>query len=109
MTTYQSRLRAHLGWYGKSRLGVLEAGVYRGRHYAHILPYHSRFLNFPEAVRGELIKYLRKHESIRLHQYFHHLTSSQAFALNLYFPFLVGGKTSRLALGNSLRVDAPHQ
>jgi hypothetical protein len=34
--------------------------------------------------------YLEHHPEIELHQYFHHLNSSQAFALNLFFPYFEG-------------------
>ena len=35
--------------------------------------------------------YLDRHRDVRPHRYFHHLNSSQAFALNLFFPYFEQG------------------
>lgn len=105
MTTYTKALQRHLAAYKASRLGVKESGtfVHNGRelHYAHILPRDLRWLNVLEPIRTELREYLEAHPEVKLHKYFHHLNSSQAFALNLFFPFFgLGSPTPLLrALG----------
>lgn len=106
MKRYQTALQQHLGNYARRRLGVFEKGTYRGRLYSHVLPARLRFLNLLESFRAELQDYLRAHPSIRLHRYFHHLNSSQAFALNLFYPYFAAGGPEARALSASLGVDA---
>jgi hypothetical protein len=99
MTSYQMALRKHLAEYKANRLGVREAGVYRktGRTYQHLLPSNLRYLNLLESIRAEFRDYLRHNPTVRLHPDFHHLNSSQAFAFNLFYPFLTaGGEAVRL-------------
>ena len=83
--------------------------MYDGRAYAHILPYRLRYLNILESVRAEVQEYLRVHQSVRLHQYFHHLNSSQALAFNLFYPYLAAGgsavRTLSAALGFPAHTD----
>ena len=106
MKRYAATLKQHLGHYGSKRLGVEEHGIYKGRRYAHILPARLRCLNFLEPVRAELQAYLKEHPSIKLHQFFHHLNSSQAFAFNLFYPYFVEGSPTARILAKSLGVDA---
>jgi hypothetical protein len=95
MPTYAQIIQKHLAAYKTSRLGVKEAGafVHNGKelHYAHILPRELRWLNILEPVRSEVRDYLDLHPDVRPHKYFHHLNSSQAFALNLFFPYFEQG------------------
>jgi hypothetical protein len=49
--------------------------------------------------------YLKANPSVKLHMYFHHLNSSQAFAFNLFFPFFSAGAGPARALSSSLGVD----
>jgi hypothetical protein len=102
MKDYQAAITAHLSRYAKRRLGVFETGTYKGRHYAHILPPHLRFLNLLEPVRAELQDYLHANPAITLHQYFHHLNSSQAFAFNLFYPYFSSGVEVAGALTGAL-------
>jgi len=106
MKTYQSILQTHLASYAKNRLGVYEEGTYQGRTYPHILPPRLKFLNFLEPVRAELQAYLQEHSDIKLHKYFHHLNSSQAFAFNFFYPYFAAGGKSAKALNTHLGVDA---
>jgi hypothetical protein len=107
MNQYESTLKSHLASYAKNRLGVYEEGTFKEKPYPHILPSRLKFLNFLEPVRAELQAYLEKHRDIKLHKYFHHLNSSQAFAFNFFFPyFAAGGKSAKL-LSGLLGVDAP--
>jgi len=89
---YQKSLERHLANYKEQRLGVREKGtfVHRGveRQYRHILPTSLKWLNIPEPFRMEVQEYVAGHRDIKLHKYFHHLNSSQAFALALFVPYL---------------------
>jgi len=100
MAGYTQRLQSHLAEYKLARLGVEESGTftYRGRvqPYPHILPRQLRWLNLLEPIRREVREYLDSHPEIQLHEYFHHLNSSQAFALNLFFPFFGQGAGNAL-------------
>lgn len=89
---YQKTLERHLADYKERRLGVREKGTFghRGveRQYRHILPKPLQWLNVPEPFRREVHEYVAEHRHIKLHKYFHHLNSSQAFALALFVPYL---------------------
>jgi hypothetical protein len=87
---YQAEMQQHLAKYRAQRLGIFEEGMYKGQPYPHILPWRFRFLNLLEAFQSEIQSYLQSNRLIRLHQYFHHLNSSQAFAFN-FFPYLNSG------------------
>ncbi len=106
MKRYQASLQRHLGTYARKRLGVDAKGIYKGCEYAHILPRPLRYLNFLEGCRAELQAYLEANPAIKLHEYFHHLNSSQAFALNLFYPYFAAGGSASRALGRALGVDA---
>src|SRR5262245_8374116 len=105
MTSFAQSFQQHLASYKTRRLGVKEAGVfvYRDREVkcAHILPKELKWLNILESYRTEIQDYLRSHPAVKLHKYFHHLNSSQAFALNVFCPFFENGGDSQLlrALG----------
>ncbi len=96
MSTYSKTLQKHLTQYKHDRLGVKEAGIYlhQGREIrcGHILPKDLKWLNLMESHRSEIRTYLDAHKDVKLHKYFHHLNSSQAFALNLFYPYFEGGE-----------------
>jgi hypothetical protein len=102
---YVQALQIHLGRYKAARLGITDAGIYRhqGRDlsYDHVLPVELRWLNLLETYRAEIRDYLKARPQLQLHKFFHHLNSSQAFALNLFFPFFDSGHGASLvrALG----------
>lgn len=83
---YIERLRRHLADYRERELGV-PAGVWGTPplEYGHILPRQHQQLNIVEPLRA---KFWRAHAAHpwKLHRFFHHLTSSQAFTFNLFFP-----------------------
>lgn len=106
MKSYLSTLQAHLATYKRNRLGIVEDGTFKGKPYPHILPAELRFLNFLEPVRAELQAHLKSNPGIKLHQYFHHLNSSQAFAFNFFYPFLAAGGQTARAFSTVLGVDA---
>src|SRR5689334_8764908 len=86
MAKYQEELMSHMSEYARTALGAPASGSYRAMTYAHILPIELRELNLIPAFRSEIIEHIRSN-GIKLHQYFHHLNSSQAFAFNLFFPY----------------------
>ena len=95
MSSYSDHLRAHLTAYKLERLGVTELGVWRNNSqpYGHILPESLQKLNIVETIRREFWKYFEANKAtLSLHTDFHHLNSSQAFAFNLFFPWMASSK-----------------
>lgn len=105
MPTYVQHLNAHLAAYKAEALGISAPGTFlhRGRElpYQHILPKDQMWLNILQPFREVIQQYLAGRPRIKLHRYFHHLNSSQAFALNLFFPYFERGGSAQLlqALG----------
>lgn len=95
MTSFVDRMKKHMSDYRERRLGVTELGTfnYRGEDLEkeHILPRDLSILNIHETYRLEVQQHLRENPQLKLHRYFHHLNSSQAFAFNLFFPFFHEG------------------
>lgn len=85
--SFQKQVQKHLEEYKTQRLGVTEKGTYNGKEYGHILPEKLRQLNIFEQYRKEFFEYQAKND-IGLHQYFHHLNSSQALCFNFFYPFI---------------------
>jgi hypothetical protein len=87
--SYDKTLKSHLDDYRRGRLGGVESGMFEKngveRPYGHILPKDLQWLNILEPFRLEVMQY-QAANSLRLHRYFHHLNSSQAFAFNLFIP-----------------------
>jgi hypothetical protein len=105
--SYQEELKEHLIAYKHKHLGSPPAGTYRhlGQElsYEHILPNKDKGrINFLEESRDHIKSFLESNRQIKLHKYFHHLNSSQAFALNLFVPFFEGGAIASSALLNAL-------
>jgi len=110
---YRKQLIKHLSAYKETVLGIAEPGIYnyRGQHVKcrHILPIAERWHNILEPSRTAVRAYLKLHPEVKLHQYFHHLNSSQAFALNLFFPYFEGGPDSARILFRALRYEGTLQ
>jgi hypothetical protein len=89
LQSYEKTFKAHLDEYRRGRLGGVESGMFLAngveRPYGHILPTKLQWLNILEPFRAEVMHY-QSSCSLRLHRYFHHLSSSQAFAFNLFIP-----------------------
>ncbi len=85
-------IKAHLSRYSREQLRITEPGIFlwRGKElaYDHILPAGQHDLNFLPHCRSELHRFLEANPRIKRHRFFHNLSSSQAFAFNLFFPFL---------------------
>lgn len=86
--TYSARIKTHLADYKREVLNIDTSGQWRGKEYAHILPHEHKNLNILEAIRTDLIKYIRSQPELELHPNFAHLNSSQAACFNLFFPLL---------------------
>jgi hypothetical protein len=80
----------HLSQYKVDTLGIEGDGIfhYRGREVpkAHILPIAERDKNILEQYSERY--FASEHADIKLHQYFHHLNSSQALCINLFYPLI---------------------
>lgn len=105
---YKDLLLSHLAQYRQDVLHVPQPGVfkYRGRDVLveHILPKDQPWLGIPDEARDTVRQYVATH-GIRLHQYFHHLNSSQAFALALFVPFFEGGPEASGTLLRALGIE----
>lgn len=89
MHDYKSVLLAHLANYKSDVLGVNEDGVWsrNKRAYSHILPSEKGELNLVNAARA-IWSAIPPNDRPKRHRDFHHLNSSQAFAINLFLPVL---------------------
>ena len=91
--TFADRAIHHLARYKEDVLGVRAPGMFRYRgglvEKDHILPRASADLNLLPLVRPYLDE-LRdaSGKKLKRHRYFHHINSSQALAINLFYPFL---------------------
>ncbi len=108
---YQARLLAHLIQYKHSVLGIREAGTFRYRGSDlpkdHILPRTKKWDNLLDLARPLVKSHLDANPTVRLHRYFHHLNSSQAFAFNLFFPFFDGSAVAKSSLLRALGQASP--
>lgn len=90
---------AHLSNYRKNVLGLQDEGIfhYRGRQIpiGHILPCDDQELNILAPYRDTFLKSPHR-SSIKLHKYFHHLNSSQALCINLFFPLIASQRNDLL-------------
>lgn len=102
--TYKNDLLTHLGRYRQEVLGIETPGTYKGREYGHILPEDQMWLGIPAEARDLVRRYVGKH-NVKLHQYFHHLNSSQAFGLSLFVPFFEGSPASQQSILGALGLN----
>jgi hypothetical protein len=81
----------HLAQYKVGILGIQEDGIFHhsGRHIlkTHILPIAHRDKNILERYRVQFFS--SEYFELKLHQFFHHLNSSQALCINLFYPLIV--------------------
>lgn len=84
MENFQLVRKTKLSTYKKAEL-TTEQGVWRKYLYDHILPINQKEKNIIANIRSEFWSF-HKDRNIKLHQYFHHLNSSQALCFNLFFP-----------------------
>jgi len=107
--TFRDRVCEHLSGYRLSDLGIAEEGVFlhRGREHrkGHILPRGCERQNLLEPYAASF--FVSEHRTTKLHQYFHHLNSSQGLCINLFFPLLVEGELALLMRSLKSRVQPP--
>ena len=88
--SFRNLVYEHLAQYKVNILGVQEDGLfhYRGRNIPkpHILPIAHRELNVLEKYRA--LFFSSNYANLKLHQFFHHLNSSQALCINLFYPLI---------------------
>jgi hypothetical protein len=103
----------HLASYKEKTLRLREDGIFvhRGREYLkpHILPIGKRRENLLEEFRDRF--FASEHGSTKLHRYFHHLNSSQALCINLFYPLVEEKKLGLLFKYLDVPVDGalvPH-
>lgn len=84
---YVDRVKSHLTEYRRNHLGIEQVGTWDGAPYDHILPKELLCLNLIETIRVEVCQYLQE-SKIRMDRHFHHLNSSQAACINLFWPLL---------------------
>lgn len=103
MNAYREATLVHLAEYKRSELGVSVDGLWhhKNKPFAHFLPEEQRELNILPRIRTDFWTFAAS-AGIRLERDFHHLTSLQAFAFNLFFPFRGVGAEARAALTKAL-------
>lgn len=103
--SFRDRACTHLTGYRKDVLGIAEDGVFlhRGTEHrkGHILPGDRHRENLLAPYRDA---FFAEHGDTKLHRYFHHLNSSQALCINLFYPLL---KADPGLLARVLRTDMP--
>lgn len=109
--TYQNKVKDHLSKYKKVALKIEEKGAFnhQGRelYYDHILPKRHKELNILEPYRDSFYDSL--YSNITFHKYFHHLNSSQALCINLFYPLIVEGRLDLvLKILDLLEMDITH-
>jgi hypothetical protein len=107
--SFSRNIEKQLSAYKAQRLGIKEHGrTVSGMVYPYILPKPLRQLNVMESIRREFLAYRTEisgaDEQALLSPDFHYLTSSQAMAFNLFFPFLVTSTGTQL-LQSSLGLE----
>src|SRR4051812_16166331 len=90
-------------------MGIEEEGIFNhcGREHrkGHILPRGSERRNLLEPYGTSF--FLSEHGATKLHQYFHHLNSSQGLCFNLFFPLLVEGELALLIRSLKTTIHPP--
>lgn len=92
---FRDSICKHLAEYKVINLGITEDGIFRYRTRdvpkAHILPHRHRRLNILDEYRGSFYSsddYKKIEAQRKFHRCFHHLNSSQALCINLFYPLM---------------------
>ncbi len=90
---------SHLTQYKINVLGIQDSGLFHYRGIplpvSHILPTGHHESNLLEAYRHQFFVWHKAQlldpagSKIKLHQFFHHLNSSQALCINLFYPLIL--------------------
>ncbi len=99
---FKKKVHEYLGRYKQDVLRIKEKGSYKNNTYDHILPISEgddvyavdsiHQYNLLPVYRDELWQYILQQSSKKekfLHQYSHHLNSSQMMCINFFYPFAV--------------------
>ena len=83
---------SHLEKYKKEILKINKSGNFKGKEYPHILSKDEIDKNLLQTYYNDVLKekFSELKKNGQIHRYFHHLNSSQAFALNLFVPIIEG-------------------
>src|SRR4051812_49433180 len=84
---FRTEMCVRLVQYKENDLVVKECDEFRNKVYGHILPKKQRELNILERYRDCF--FASDHAAVRFHHCFHHLNSSQALCINLFYPLVV--------------------
>jgi len=94
--SFKEKVINSLAVYRKEKLKINEPGIfkYKGQELLkeHILPVKFKTHNIIENYRGAF--YSSPSSEIDFHKYYHHLNSSQALCINLFFPLIIENKLS---------------
>ena len=92
---FQKIVKENLCNYKHHKLQIKKPGIYNYRgdelKYDHILPKDLKHLNVIKHYRSDFFN--SDLSKISYHKYFHHLNSSQALCVNLFFPLIVSDET----------------
>lgn len=91
---FQEKIKIALSTYKKEKLGIYDAGIFRYRGKVllkeHILPVKLKDQNIIRHYRDAFFS--STSSEIDFHKYFHHLNSSQALCINLFYPLMAEDK-----------------
>jgi len=94
--SFKEKVINSLGVYRREQLKIKEPGIfkYRGQELLkeHILPTKFKTHNIIQNYRDSF--YSSPSSEIDFHKYYHHLNSSQALCINLFFPLILEDKLS---------------
>lgn len=91
--TYQEEIKEWLTNYKKKHFSGIPDGRWKKNQqlYPHILPESHQFENLLSPYR-ELFKSSKFVSEIKFHPYFHHMNSSQAMCINMFYPLIIEEK-----------------
>ena len=93
---FKEKVINSLGVYRREKLGISEAGVFRYKGQdlikEHILPNDFKAYNIIESYRKSF--FASACSQIDFHRFYHHLNSSQALCINLFYPLMLENKLS---------------
>lgn len=89
----EAEVKLHLTNYKINNLNINESGYWQNRKkYSHILPENKKIKNLISvSYKTEFQNLYQKYEK-DLHDYFAHLSSSQALCFNLFYPLAITGR-----------------
>jgi hypothetical protein len=88
------QIKEHLAEYKRQVLNISQNGMWKknNKQYEHILPEELKEFNILKSDYYQMIVTGIEENNIKLHSDFHHLNSSQALCLNLFYPLIFENK-----------------